>query len=168
MKKEIIHELVTPFEYSSKGEFHQASIITISAPRGGDDLINVQILDSLCGRANNRNMKDLAGVIKALGDENNESKQAKEQAEEQKEKMTEDESALLQYSQLVSSLEKQELKTLNVCMAEILSDSALVDGEKKFEAVFFHKEMSVEDVRLIIGKYIENFTSSSQNNSKKG
>ena len=91
----------------------------------------------------------------------------KDRAKEQDNALTEDEQAINSYNQLLSGLEQAEIKQLNVCIAELLAKSAVINGEDKFEAVMFN-ELSIEDRRLLIGKYLQNFTSTAQRNSKNG
>lgn len=166
MKKEFLHELTEPFKYSHNGEFHNADVIGVKAPKGSNDFFeNLQFLDSLCNKAEMRSMKNIAGVLKEL----ELTEEQKEKAQETNSNKTEEEKALDAYNQLLAGLEREEIKQLNICIIELLKKSAVVDGEKKFEASFWDGEDCLDDYdkRLLIGKYIENFTVTAQRNSKK-
>lgn len=162
MKKEFRHSLEEKFKYSANGEFHEAEIIVVEAPKSSDFKDNLQFLDSLCNRAEMRSLKDIAPIIKEF----NVSQEVKDVAKEQLEEKTEEDKALDAYNQIMSGLNQDEIKQLRVVIVELLKKSAKVDGTKNFEALFW-EEMSIEDQRLIIGKYIENFTVSAQRKLKK-
>lgn len=162
MKKEFRHSLEEKFKYSANGEFHEAEIIVVEAPKSSDFKDNLQFLDSLCNRAEMRSLKDIAPIIKEF----NVSQEVKDVAKEQLEEKTEEDKALDAYNQIMSGLNQDEIKQLRIVIVELLKKSAKVDGTKNFEGLFW-EEMSIEDQRLIIGKYIENFTVSAQRKSKK-
>ena len=162
MKKEFRHSLEEKFKYSANGEFHEAEIIVVEAPKSSDFKDNLQFLDSLCNRAEMRSLKDIAPIIKEF----NVSQEVKDVAKEQLEEKTEEDKALDDYNQIMSGLNQDEIKQLRIVIVELLKKSAKVDGTKNFEGLFW-EEMSIEDQRLIIGKYIENFTVSAQRKSKK-
>lgn len=162
MKKEFRHNLEEKFQYSAGGEFHQAEIIVVEAPKSSEFKDNLQFLDSLCNRAEMRSLKDIAPIIKEF----NVTEEAREVAKEQVQEKTEEDKALDAYNQIMSGLNQDEIKQLRVVIVELLKKSAKVDGTKNFEAVFW-EEMSIEDQRLMIGKYIENFTVSAQRKSKR-
>ena len=162
MKKEFRHNLEEKFKYSANGEFHEAEIIVVEAPKSSDFKDNLQFLDSLCNRAEMRSLKDIAPIIKEF----NVSQEVKDVAKEQLEEKTEEDKALDAYNQIMSGLNQDEIKQLRIVIVELLKKSAKVDGTKNFEGLFW-EEMSIEDQRLIIGKYIENFTVSAQRKSKK-
>lgn len=162
MKKEFRHNLEEKFQYSAGGEFHQAEIIVVEAPKSSEFKDNLQFLDSLCNKAEMRTLKDLAPIIKEF----NVSKEVREVANEQIQEKTDDDKALDAYNQLMSGLNQDEIKQLKVVIIELLKKSAVVDGNKNFEAIFW-EDMSIEDQRLIIGKYVENFTVSAQRKLKK-
>lgn len=161
-KKEFTHQLCDSFQYSHEGQFQQAEVLKITAPKITDFADNLQILDSLCNRAELRTLKNIAGVLKELDATDTQREQARKQAEEQ----TDDDKALSAYNQVVSGLDNAEIKMLNVCMKELLKKSAEVDGCHNFEDSFWDL-LSIEDRRLLTGKYIENFTVTAQRNSKK-
>ena len=162
MNKTFKHELVEEFRYSKSGDFDNATFIEVTAPKSSDFYEGLQVLDSLYNRAELKSLKSLAGVLKELEANDTQKEKAKEQAEE----MSEDEKAINAYNQIMSGLDEKEIKCLNICICELLKKSALVNGEDKFEALFF-EDMDIDDRRLIIGKYLVNFTSSAQRNSKK-
>ena len=162
MKKEFTHQLEESFKYSHAGEFQQAEILSVTAPKSSDFYDNLQFLDSLCNKSEMRSMKNFAGILKEL----KLTEEEKVQAEQQNSEKSEDEKALDTYMQVLSGLEEDEIKKLNIVILELLKKSAKVDGEKNFEEVFWN-DMCIEDRRLIIGKYIENFTVTAQRNSKK-
>ena len=162
MKKEFRHSLEEKFKYSANGEFHEAEIIVVEAPKSSDFKDNLQFLDSLCNRAEMRSLKDIAPIIKEF----NVSQEVKDVAKEQLEEKTEEDKALDAYNQIMSGLNQDEIKQLRIVIVELLKKSAKVDGTKNFEGLFW-EEMSIEDQRLIIGKYIENFTVSAQRKLKK-
>lgn len=160
--KEFTHQLIESFRFSSKGEFDQAEIITVSAPKTQDFYGNVSFLDSLYLKAERRSVKDVAGLIKELDLSEAERAKAKEDEEKRVLELSDDEKALNVYTQLISGLEQNELKQLDICMCELLKSSAKVNGDKNFEAVFYENELCFEDRRLITGKYVLNFTSMAQ------
>ena len=163
MKKEFRHQLLEQFQYSANGEFHQADLIVVEAPKSTNFYDNLQFLDSLCNKAEIRSMKNIAPLLKEL---DNVKEEDKVKAQEINEEKDEDEKALDSYNQLMSGLEQDEIPKLNVAIVELLKKSAKVDGEKKFEETFWD-EIGIEDRRLIIGKYIANFTVSAQRKSKR-
>lgn len=162
MKKSFTHELIEGFKYSAKGEFHNAEIITVDAPKSSEFYENLQFLDSLVNKSEMRMMKNLAGVLKEL----NLSDTDRQTAQKQNEEKSETEQAYDAYNQLISGLEKDEIKQLNIAIVELLKKSAKVDGEKNFEDTFWD-DIGIEDKRLIIGEYVVNFTASSQRSLKK-
>lgn len=161
MRKEFTHQLLESFRYSAKGEFHDAEVIVVKAPKTSGFYENLQFLDSLCNKAEMRSMKNIAGILKELETTD----EQREKAEQQKQERSEEERALDAYNQLLAGLEQDEIKKLNVAIVELLKKSAMVDGEKNFEETFWD-DMEIDDRRLIIGKYIENFTVSAQRNLK--
>ena len=162
LKKEFTHQLEESFRYSANGNFNDAEIITVSAPKSSNFYENLQFLDCLCNKAELRTMKNIAGVLNELKVTDAE----KEKAEKEKNELSDNEKAINAYNQLFAGLEREEISQLNVVIVELLKKSAFVDGEKKFEEQFW-EDMSIEDRRLLIGKYIENFTVTAQRNSKK-
>lgn len=162
MRKQFTHQLEEQFKYSNKGEFHNAEIIVVTAPKSSDFYENLQFLDSLCTKAEMRTMKNVAGLLKEL----NLTDEQKKQVQQQNQSKDENEKALEAYNQLMSGLERDEIKNLNLAILELLKKSAQVDGEKNFEETFWN-DMCIEDKRLLIGKYIENFTVTAQRNLKK-
>lgn len=163
MKKEFRHQLLESFQYSANGEFHKADLIVVEAPKSSNFYDNLQFLDSLCNKAEIRSMKNIAPLLKEL---DNVKEEDKVKAQEINEEKDEDEKALDSYNQLMSGLEQDEIPKLNIAIVELLKKSAKVDGEKNFEETFWD-EIGIEDRRLIIGKYIANFTVSAQRKSKK-
>lgn len=164
MKKTFKHDLLEAFQYSKGGNFSQATVIEVTAPKNPDFYEGLQFLDSLYNRAELKSLKSIAGIVKDL---EKLTEEQKDRAKEQENALTEDEQAINSYNQLLSGLEQAEIKQLNVCIAELLAKSAVINGEDKFEAVMFN-ELSIEDRRLLIGKYLQNFTSTAQRNSKNG
>ena len=164
MKKTFKHDLLEEFQYSKGGNFSQATVIEVTAPKNPDFYEGLQFLDSLYNRAELKSLKSIAGIVKDL---EKLTEEQKDRAKEQDNALTEDEQAINSYNQLLSGLEQAEIKQLNVCIAELLAKSAIINGEDKFEAVMFN-ELSIEDRRLLIGKYLQNFTSTAQRNSKNG
>lgn len=162
MKKTFLHTLEEQFTYSKGGEFVEAKTITVTAPKSSDFYEGLQFLDSLYARAELKTLKNIAGIIKDL---NNLTSDEIEQAKKTDEALDEEISAVNAYNQLISGLEKEEIGKLNICITELLRKSAVVNGEDKFEQTFFD-ELGIEDRRLIIGKYLINFTSTAQRNSK--
>lgn len=161
MNKEFTHQLLESFRYSHSGEFHEAEIIKVTAPKSTGFYENLQFLDALCNRAEMRSMKNIAGLLKEL----DLSEEQKTQAEAQNQERTEDEKAFDAYNQTLSGLELDEIKKLNIAILELLKKSATIDGVEKFTSDMW-EEISLEDKRLIIGKYLANFTVSAQRNSK--
>ncbi len=162
MKKSFKHDLLEQFQYSKSGNFSQATVIEVTAPKNSDFYEGLQLLDSLYNRAELKSLKSIAGIVKDL---EKLSEEQKDKAKEQDNALTEDEQAINAYNQLLSGLEQAEIKQLNICVAGLLAKSAVINGEDKFEAVMYD-EMSIEDRRLLIGKYLTNFTSTAQRNSK--
>lgn len=163
IKKQFNHDLVESFKYSKSGEFHEATLLTVTAPKSTDFYEGLQYLDSLYNRAELRTLKNIASIIKDL---NELTEDEKAKAQDSNSDLDDEDVALNAYNQLLSGLEEAEIKKLNICICELLKKSAVVNGEDKFEASFFD-EMCIEDRRLIIGKYLVNFTSSVQRNLKK-
>lgn len=163
MKKEFRHQLLESFQYSANGEFQKADLIVVEAPKSSGFYDNLQFLDSLCNKAEMRAMKNIAPLLKELDDIKQEDK---EKAKEINENKSEDEIALDSYNQLMSGLNQDEIPKLNIAILELLKKSAKVDGEKNFEETFWD-EIGIEDRRLLIGKYVANFTVSAQRNLKK-
>ena len=162
MKKEFTHQLLESFQYSLDGQFQQAEIIKVTAPKSSGFYENLQFLDDLCNKAEMRSMKNVAGLLKELNLTEEQEKQAKKQNEEK----SEDEKALDAYNQTLSGLEKEEIKQLNIAIIELLKKSAEIDGVQKFLETFWD-EISIDDKRLLIGKYLANFTVVAQRNSKR-
>lgn len=162
MKKTFTHTLEEQFTYSKDGDFTEAKTITVTAPKSSDFYEGLQFLDSLYARAELKTLKNIAGIIKEL---NNLTSDEVEQAKKTDEKLDEDVSAVNAYNQLISGLEKEEIGKLNICITELLKKSAVINGKDKFEQAFFD-DLGIEDRRLIIGKYLVNFTSTAQRNSK--
>jgi hypothetical protein len=161
MKKSFNHDLLETFQYSKNGQFDTASFITVSAPKSSEFYEGLQFLDSLYARAEMKTLKNIAGIINEL-----QALTKKQEATARaSENLDEEETAVNAYNQLLSGLEKDEITKLNICICELLRKSALVNGEDKFEQSFFD-ELGIEDRRIIIGKYLVNFTSSAQRNSK--
>ncbi len=161
MKKNFNHDLLETFQYSKNGQFDTASFITVSAPKSSEFYEGLQFLDSLYARAEMKTLKNIAGIINEL-----QALTKKQEATARaSENLDEEETAVNAYNQLLSGLEKDEITKLNICICELLRKSALVNGEDKFEQSFFD-ELGIEDRRIIIGKYLVNFTSSAQRNSK--
>lgn len=164
MRKSFNHDLIESFQYSKKGEFEKATFITVSAPKSSDFYEGLQFLDSLYARAELKTLKNIAGIIKELTSLTAE-QEAK--AKETDDNLDDETSAVNAYNQLISGLEKDEIAKLNICISELLKKSAKVNGEDNFEQSFFD-ELSIEDRRIIIGKYLVNFTSTAQRNWKNG
>jgi hypothetical protein len=164
MRKSFNHNLIEEFQYSKKGEFEKASFITVTAPKSSDFYEGLQFLDSLYTRAEFKTLKNIAGILKEL---TNLTAEQETQAKASDEMLDDEDSAINAYNQLISGLEQDEIAKLNICICELLKKSATVNGEDKFEASFFD-EMAIEDRRIITGKYLINFTSTVQRNSKKG
>ena len=162
MKKTFTHTLEEQFTYSKNGNFAEAKTITVTAPKSSDFYEGLQFLDSLYARAELKTLKNIAGLIKEL---NNLTSDEVEQAKKSDETLDEDVSAVNAYNQLISGLEKEEIGKLNICITELLKKSSVINGEDKFEQAFFD-DLGIEDRRLIIGKYLVNFTSTAQRNSK--
>lgn len=162
MKKSFKHDLLEQFQYSKSGNFSQATVIEVTAPKNPDFYEGLQLLDSLYNRAELKSLKSIAGIVKDL---EKLTEEQKDKAKEQDNALTEDEQAINAYNQLLSGLEQAEIKQLNICVAGLLAKSAVINGEDKFEAVMYD-ELSIEDRRLLIGKYLTNFTSTAQRNSK--
>lgn len=164
MRKSFNHDLIENFQYSKKGEFEKATFITVSAPKSSDFYEGLQFLDSLYARAELKTLKNIAGIIKELTSLTAEQETI---AKETDENLDDETSAVNAYNQLISGLEKDEIAKLNICISELLKKSAKVNGEDNFEQSFFD-ELSIEDRRIIIGKYLVNFTSTAQRNWKNG
>lgn len=162
MRKSFNHDLIEEFQYSKKGEFEKASYITVTAPKSSDFYEGLQFLDSLYTRAEFKTLKNIAGILKEL---TNLTSEQEAQAKATDEALDDDDVAINAYNQLISGLEKDEITKLNICICELLKKSAVINGEDKFEQSFFD-EMSIEDRRLITGKYLINFTSTVQRNLK--
>lgn len=162
MKKTFQHDLIESFQYSKKGEFCQATLLTVTAPKSSDFYEGLQFLDSLYNRAELRTLKNIAGIIKDLTDL---TEDEKARAKDSNADLDDEDVAINAYNQLLSGLEEAEIKKLNICICELLKKSAVVNGEDKFEASFFD-EMGIEDRRIVIGKYLVNFTSTAQRNLK--
>lgn len=162
LKKEFTHQLEESFRYSAEGNFHDAEVIVVTAPKSSNFYENLQFLDCLCNKAELRTMKNIAGVLKEL----QVSDADKEKAEKEKNELSDNDKAINAYNQLFAGLEKEEISQLNIVIVELLKKSAMVDGSKKFEEEFW-EDMDIADRRLLIGKYIENFTVTAQRNLKK-
>lgn len=163
MRKNFTHELVESFTYSAKGNFNEATTLLVEAPKSSDFYEGLQFLDSLYNRAELKTLKNIAGIIKDL---DNISEADKQKAKDINEELDNDEVAINTYNQLLSGLEQNEIKQLNICIKELLKKSAKINGEDNFEDSLFD-ELCIEDRRLIIGKYLVNFTSIAQRNLKR-
>lgn len=162
MRKSFNHDLIEEFQYSKKGEFETASFITVTAPKSSDFYEGLQFLDSLYARAELKTLKNIASIIKELTALTVEQE---EQAKASDEALDDEQTAVNAYNQLISGLEKEEIGKLNICICELLRKSAKINGEDNFEQSFFD-ELCIEDRRIIIGKYLINFTSTAQRNLK--
>lgn len=164
MKKSFKHDLLEAFQYSKGGNFSQATVIEVTAPKNPDFYEGLQFLDSLFNRAELKTLKNIAGIVKDL---EKLTEEQKDTAKAQEDMLTEDEQAINAYNQLLSGLEQAEIKQLNICISELLAKSAIINGEDKFEGSMYY-DLGIEDRRLLIGKYLQNFTSTAQRNSKNG
>ncbi len=153
--KEFTHELKEVFKYSNKGEFCEANLITIKAPKG--NMIELMIIDGLCAQSERRALSDVADLIDKIDDAN------KEKIKQLENEKDDDSKALDAYNSLFAGLKGKEYSQFDISFKEILKQCAVVDNEKTFEDSFYN-ELSMPDKRLLIGKYIVNFTSSSQAN----
>ena len=129
--------------------------ITVKAPKGNN--VGFMVIDGLCASSELSVMKKLSGLTNDISEED-----MKKIREDEAEK-PENDRATEAYKQVFAGLEEKQYNQFSVAFKEILKKDAKVDNEKKFEEIFFN-ELSAEDLRLLIGKYIINFTSSSRQN----
>ena len=115
------------------------------------------VLDGLCASSELSVMKKLSGLTNDISEED------MKKIREDETKKPENDRATEAYKQVFAGLEEKQYNQFSVAFKEILKKDAKVDNEKKFEEIFFN-ELSAEDLRLLIGKYIINFTSSSRQN----